>query len=504
MTSSTSYRSLASRVDRLHAQLAELKARQEQFTQPGNRTSLPGAEAWPDFARRTWIKTEGGVKPFNPYDFQVDLVRKIHTSPNVIVNKSRQLGVSETIGCYLGDRAATEPGFAAVIFSKTQVDSSNLARRFRYMLYSIHGHSFTYDSDSNTLISVKGGGTLYFLPGSPRAARGIPSGSVLWLDEAAFIDGAGEIYRAASPVLAMLGDAGKVIVTSTPNFELDFFGSIWNSNIPADWYDHIEEARLHPEDGPQHLATLNARLAAIQDGWTRVAIHYTQHPVYSADPEWATKTRTGRKLTQSAWNSEFELSFGSTDAQVYPTALIARAARGHLRECGHVGRAYVIGIDPNAGGNDFFTTIVLDITQAPYEVVALYHENGRSTDYSLRHVKQLIEDFIPERVIVEKQAMGSVIAEALQGALPAYAIELFNTTRPSKTVATDRILYLLERDELVFPEGVIPSELRAFQHHDDGSRSAAAGHHDDCVMSLAFACSLIPETPNTAAFFQNI
>ena len=119
-------------------------------------------------------------------------------------------------------------------------------------------------------------------------------------------------------------------------------------------------------------------------------------------------------------------------------------------------------------------------------------------------MKYLIEDYLPERVIVEKQAMGAVIAEALANILPNYAIETFSTSRPSKVVATDRILYYLERDELIFPNGAIPNELRAFQQKESGAREAASGAHDDTVMALAFACSAVPETPNTAGFFAHI
>jgi hypothetical protein len=209
-------------------------------------------------------------------------------------------------------------------------------------------------------------------------------------------------------------------------------------------------------------------------------------------------------MTQAAWDSEYELAFGATDTQIYPSDLVRRASRGFFRECGSVGRSYVIGVDPNAGGNDYFTAIVLDVTTTPYEVVGMYRENGKSTDYSLRHVKNLIEDYLPERVIVEKQAMGAVIAEALQHVLPTYAIETFSTSRPSKTIATDRVLYLLERDELIFPKGVIGEELRAFQQRETGAREAASGAHDDTVMALAFAVSLIPETPQTAGFFAHI
>lgn len=489
----SSIAALQRRVDKLAAAVAERRLRQAARTQ--KISNLPGVEDWPAFARRTWIRTSGRFARFDPYPYQIDLVEKINRSPNTIVNKSRQMGASETVANYLACRAATEPGFAGVVFSKTQQDASDLGRRVRAMLNSIDGNTFRYTTDSNTLVSIVGGGTLYFLPGSPRAARGIPSGSVLWIDEAAFVDGAAEIYRGAAPVLSMLGDAAKVIVTSTPDTLLDFFGDLWHHSIPPDWYSFIER---------RDIAGLNARLAAIGDDWNRVAIHYSQHPIYGADPEWARKTRESRRLTQAAWLSEYELSFGATDTQIYPPELVRRAARGHWRECGTIYRDYVMGIDPNAGGRDYFVAVVLDITEAPHEVVGMYRANGRSTDYSLRQVRELIENFQPRRVIVEQQAMGKVIAEALQLNLPEYAIELFNTTRPSKATATDRILYFLERDELIFPEGPIPTELLAFQQRDNGGREAAPGHNDDTVMALAFTVSLIPDTPQTAGFFANI
>lgn len=493
MTASLSQ--LQRRVDRLRLEMERRAARASRFKGNAPISELPGVAAWPEFAKRTWIRTSGTVASFHPYPYQEELIRSINEHPNTIITKSRQLGASETICSYLLCRALTERGFAAVVFSKTQADASELGRRVRAMANSIEGEQLRYLTDSNTQIAIEGRGTLYFLPASPRAARGIPSCSVLFLDEAAFLDGAAEIYRGAMPTLSMVGEAAKVIVTSTPDTELDWFGQLWHQGTPPDWYDYVLA---------RDIAGLNRRLAQIADDWNRVAIHWSQHPIYGASPDWARKTRESRRMTQAAWDSEYELRFGATDTQIYPPELVRRAARGAWRECGSVGRSYVIGIDPNAGGRDYFVALVMDITETPYEVVAMYRENGRSTDYSLRKVKDLIEDFMPQRVIVEKQAMGSVIAEALQGILPEYAIETFVTSRPSKNVATDRILYLLERDELLFPPGPIVDELRAFQQKESGVREAASGAHDDIVMALSFACSLIPETPNTAGFFAHI
>ena len=334
----SSVSSLRRRVERLQLELAQRKARAATYESHGPISTLPMVDNWPAFARRTWIRTSGTVAPFDPYSYQVDLVNSINAHANTIVNKSRQTGVSETVCNYLLCRALTERGFAAVIFSKTQQDASELGRRVRAMANSLRGETVRYLTDSNTQLAFEGRGTLYFLPASPRAARGIPSCSVLFMDEAAFLEGAAEIYRGAMPTLSMVGDAAKVIVVSTPDTELDWFGQLW-----------------HADEGD----------------WNKVAIHYSQHPIYGADPEWARRTRESRRMTLAAWNSEYELQFGATDTQVYPNELIAHASRGHWRECGSINRSYVIGIDPNAGGNDYFTAIVLDITERPYEVVGM-------------------------------------------------------------------------------------------------------------------------------------
>lgn len=453
----------------------ELQKRQERssrFASGKKQIDLPGVDDWSKFAAQTYIRTSGTVAQFNPYQYQIELIDSINSNPNTIILKSRQTGISETVCNYLLCRALTEPGFAAVTFSKTQTDASELGKRIRAMANSIQSAPFKFLTDSNTQLSVVGGGTLFFLPATARAARGIPSCSVLFLDEAAFLEGALDIYSAAMPTLSMVGDAAKVIMASTPGTETDFFGSLWFSE---------------------------------QGDWNKQTIHYSQHPVYSKDPDWAEKTRISRRMTKAAWNQEYELQFGATDTQVYPTKLIDKCATGQLRECGLTNRSYVFGIDPAAGGADAFVVIVLDITDPKCnEVVAIHQETGKSTDYNLKKVAELIEDWMPGRIVVEKNGIGQVIGEALTLSFPGSMIDLRNTSRPSKITDTDRILYLMEKDAIRFPPGRIASELKAFRQTENGGREAAPGYHDDLVMALAQAVSQVPEIVPTASFFDHI
>ena len=467
----TSLASLHKRCDRLAELIAERQKQKDAYDVNKVVSALPTVKDWPAFAERTYIRTSGTVAPFKPFEYQVELIDAIAANQNVIVNKSRQTGVSETVCSYLLCRALTEPGFAAVVFSKSQTDSSELCRRVRYMANSISDEKFEYLTDSNTQLSFKSRGTLYFLPATARAARGIPSCSVLFMDEAAFLEGAEALYTGAMPTLSMVGEKAKVIVVSTPNTELDWFGALWNDT---------------------------------ESPWCKQTIHYSRHPVYSKDPEWARKTRESRRMTQAAWNQEYELQFGATDAQIYPVKLVDQCSTAQWMECGVVGRNYVISVDPNAGGNDYWVTMVMDITEDPSKVVAMFRENGRSSEYCLRKTEELIDYFSPERLVIEKNGIGTPISEALAINFPATYIQQFSTSRPSKTIATDRILYLMENERLLFPPGIIPQELKAFRQYENGAREASPGFHDDTTMALAFGCSLIPEAPRTAAFFENI
>lgn len=493
---------LRSRLAKLEAEAARREAAAAAHAGAKLQTTLAPVQRWSEFALRTWIKTgdEAGNKivPFRSYGYQDDLVRDINENEKIIVLKSRQLGVSEVIVSYLLNRALTEPGFVATIISKTQKDSAELAIRAKFMAKSIQGESLEWESESTTKLAWQRRGTLHFMPATGRAGRGIPACAVLFLDEGAFIEGVDEIYRGAAPSLAKLGKAGKIIVVSTPDLEADWYGQMWSRGLPSDWYDLIENR----PDGKPQIAALQALLDTVKDGWKRVPIHHCQHPEYGADPGWAERYRRELKYTQAQWDSEFELKFGSTSSVIYPSPLVKRAARGAMLDCGVYGRTYSLGIDPNGGGADYFTAIMLDITTTPRSVVHMYSESHRSTPYSLKHIKDMIDNFLPSEIIVERNSMGVVIAEALQAQNQGYNVETIYMSEPTKNIITDRVLYLLEQDDLIFPDGEIASELRAFRRTESGKREAAAGHHDDKVMALALAASKVPELVDLAGFLQ--
>ena len=449
-------------LERLHQEKiqAEEKRRLEntgELFQP----RFPTCDRWGEFAPLTWIKTSGTIKPFKPFKIQQELVQSICDNQYTIVLKSRQVGASETVCSYLLCRALTEPGFSACVFSKTATDSGSLGKRIRAQAASIAESGIEFTTESNSELSFKGLGTIYFLPATPRAARGIPSVSVVVLDEAAFLDGAEQIFTAVQPTMATLGDQGKLIMISTPNGLGNMFSNLWHT---------AEE-------------------------WNKFKIHYNDIPIYSKDPKWAEKTKRRSKLTDRAFRQEYELDFVASDAQIYQPDLVELACNGECMEAGFVGREYVMAVDPAAGGDDYWCSIVMDITKVPYRVVNVFRMRHKSSDYCIKQIIEQAENFAPAKVIIEKNGVGAVVSEVLSKKLAKYMVEPYNTNRPNKISNTDRVAYLLEREELMLPRDPFFQELLMFQQMDNGDRRAGEGAHDDSVMALALACSVVATSP---------
>lgn len=416
---------------------------------------------WPTFAPCVNIQSGGRIVPFNAYPFQVDLVRQIEQSPNTIICKSRQMGISETVCSWLLMRALTEPGFSGVVFSKTQKDSSDLGARIRNMAVSLGNLCPEFKSESLLKLAFEGFGQLVFMPVTARAARGIPSVSVLFFDEAAFIEGIEGVYQAAVPTMSMLGDRGRVIFNSTPNGKSGLFYDIWTG------------------DG---------------DDWNKVELHYSLHPVYAQNPNWAEATKAKRKLTEAQWQQEFELNFSESDVNVFLEELIVRGSRGQWAPP-QTRRFYFMGVDTATGGADYFCAQVWDVTEKPYSLVAEYRQRRKTLDYNLAQTAELVDAYGPILVNVESNAAGQVALETLLQMRPAFRFEGINTTQASKRINTDRLVLLLERDEIIYPaDSVMVGEMRNFCQNEKGGREAAPGHHDDTIMAAAIAFALLEET----------
>lgn len=471
-----------------------------------------GAVEWKHFAPLVNIQTSGTVKPFNPYEYQIDLIRTVETHQNTVICKSRQMGISETLCCYLLMRAVTEEGFAAVVFSKTQKDASDLATRIADMAVSLGALCPAFKSMSKTLVSFKGLGRIYFLPVTARAARGIPSVSVIVFDEAAFIDGIDGVYQAAMPTLSMLGDRGKVIFNSTPNGKAGLFYRLLTGGVGE--RSHLQQlSELVRQPAENNIVEFKRHSKSwSHKTWAKVLLHWRAHPIYGKDPDWAIKTREERELTEAQWDVEYELDFGQGSNSIFREELIQSASRGAWEEPDRT-RSYLIGVDPNLGGNDYFDAQVWDITEFPYSLVAEYRERTKGKEYNLSRLRDLVDRYRPTVAAIESNNGGVLYAEDLIKDYSWLRVETVSTTAASKTPNTDRLVLMHERGQIIYPADSgfaidAPHFVERLKVGSTGrtlrTREAESGHHDDGVMAAAIGFAVIESALEVASIARKL
>ncbi|HEY9831291.1 MAG TPA: terminase family protein [Stenomitos sp.] len=477
---------LENRIKRLEQRL---ERRYQENQQGYDLSFIP--DRWEDFARLTTIRSGNKLIPFNPFEYQIALSNLIDRRSVVIV-KSRQLGITEAIASKFLHKACLNPGYAAVVLSKSQVDTSNIARRVRRMVDSL---GVALETDSLTDIQIHGGGRLIFRNSTPNGCRGLESISDILYDEAGFVEGIDRIFDAASPSQEMVGDEARALVLSTPAGK-------------SGWY---WEMLAGGNDGRDVEAICNQVKAGVippcqqwadESGWSKFIVHWKAHPIYSQIPNYLEGIQKKKKLSWSTIEQEYNLSFQESERNVFSSDLVRNCAVGSY-SLPSKDEAYYMGIDTSNQGEDYTVAVVIKINDdGVKEVKFMYRERKRTMDYHIEKISEIIKNYRPRKIAVEVTGgTGQVYLEKLSSQHKGRDFEAVKTTATSKPVLIDRLLLELERIAILFPrECPIFDELLAYSRSPDGRLSAPSKAYDDCVMALAFALSVCPEKRHKIAF----
>lgn len=180
---------------------------------------------------------------------------------------------------------------------------------------------------------------------------------------------------------------------------------------------------------------------------------------------------------------------------------VRRLATARPQERAQDGHAYVIGADWGRT-NDATVLTVIDTTLM--EVCAI--DRMTSTDYTLQttRLRGLWERFGRCLVIAEQNSMGGPLVERLSR--DGISIRAFQTTNASKATIIDGLALAFEREDLkLLDDPALIAELEAYEAERLPSGmirySAPAGMHDDYVMSLALAYSIVGRANSAVGAF---
>lgn len=174
---------------------------------------------------------EEGVFPFRLWPKQEEVLSLLLTYLKIVILKARQLGVSWLVCAYVLWVSLFKKNQLCLFFSRGQSDANELLRRVK-VLYerlpsNIRGALPKPISWGVESLEFSNGSRVKSFPSSPSSGRTY-TGSVVVVDECAFLQWDRELFNALKPTI----DAhGQLIVLSTANGLDNLFALLWQKAV---------------------------------------------------------------------------------------------------------------------------------------------------------------------------------------------------------------------------------------------------------------------------------
>jgi hypothetical protein len=429
------------------------------------------------------ISLDRGLVPFDLYDFQEEIVQSIHNNRFVIAKLPRQTGKSTTITAYLLHYILFNQSVNVAILANKMTTARELLGRlklaYEYLPKWLQQGIVEWNKGS---IQLENGSRVLASATSSSAIRG-GSFSAILLDEFAYVpqEIAEEFFSSVYPTISS-GTETKLMIVSTPH-GMNLFYKLWTDAI-------------------------NRR-----NSYIPFEVHWSDVP--GRDEKW--RLETIANTSEEQFNTEHGCEFlGSIQTLISPAKLKTLAYIDPIIKNGdgfkvyekpEPNHVYVMCVDTSRGtGNDYSAFTVLDITNAPYKMVAMFKNNLISPMVFPTAIYVAAKQYNNAYVMVELNDMGEAVANSLHSELE-YANMIFvshkgrkgqtvdggfgsggsqlgvRTSEPVKRIGCSTLKSLIESDKLIIQDFDTIRELFSFVVRKN-SFEAETGYNDDLVMTL--------------------
>ncbi|MHC0068428.1 phage terminase large subunit family protein [Nostoc sp. UIC 10890] len=454
-----------------------------------NQIIIP--EKWEDFARMTDITSGGQVKKFDPYPYQIKIA-ELMRDYNCLFIKSRQLGLTESILSVMLHKAVTNPGYNALVFSKTQVDSSNIAMRAKRALESAN---IKLNTDNLRDLQVRDGGRLRFLNSKPESSRSAESVSDIFYDECSFVPDLQLIRDAATPTQSMLGDVAREYFCSTPNGSVggQLYYDLASSGNPSKLEDICKAIVAGELPSFYHFIDAN--------GWAKIFIHWESHPIYASRENFLEDIHNKKRVPWETIQREYNLDFSSAEAQYFnPLDLLACQKEGIKEKAATEGCVYIGGLDTQNGGNDYCVLSIWKVKNGTFTKVAGYRRNKGTMEEHLAYIIKWLQRFPGLILGVELNSSGVLYFEQLKRHFPFLKMFGVNVNGSNKGELVGRIKYHIESAKIHWePKDSFQMDAESFRQMGV-QYEAQLGKNDDEIS----ACAVMLEVAQLQGFVGGI
>lgn len=445
------------------------------------------------------VAVDKGLVPFEMYDFQKELIGKLHSNRFVIGKLPRQVGKTTTVGAYLLHYVLFNQNMNVAILANKQSTAIEILGRikmaYEYLPKWLQQGVIEWNKGS---IVLENGSRILAAATSSSAIRGGSFNCIL-LDEFAHIPTqiAEEFFTSVYPTITS-GQSTKMFIISTPN-GLNMFYYYWKGAINN------------------------------QNGYVPFEVHWSQVPKYPGGPlrdeKW--KQEMISKTSEKQFEQEFECDFlGSSNTLISSSKLhtlvyvkpllrtkdgmniYQEPVRKNIDNEKSQDHLYFITADVAEGqGKDYTAMAVVDVTEFPYKVVATYKNNTVSPLLFASVLRTVAKKYNNAHVLIEVNSIGMEVANILhtdleyenivkttmmgrkgqiitEGFGPVKKVQMgVKTSVLTKKVGCQVLKNLIEEDKLIVEDADLISEFTTFISKKQ-SFEAEEGHNDDLVMCL--------------------
>ena len=427
----------------------------------------------PAYFARTYCKVislDRGLVSFDLYPYQEKMFNYFNGTRFSIVLACRQSGKSISSVAYLLWYAIFHPDKTIAVLANKGATAREMLARITLMLENL---PFFIQPGCKTLnkgsIEFSNNSRIIAAATSGSSIRGM-SVNLLYLDEFAFVERAGEFYTSTYPVISS-GKDTKVIITSTANGIGNIYHKLWEGAVQRT--NQFKPFRV--------------------DWWD----------VPGRDEEW--KRQTIANTSQLQFDQEFgNTFFGTGDTLIAANTLLELRAKEPINklegdsvliyEEPQKDHEYVMIVDVSKGrGQDYSTFNVIDISTRPFKQVAVYRNNSISPLLFPNIIYKYAKVYNEAYVVVEANDQGMVVCNGLYHDLEYDNLHIDSPTRAHslgveinrkvKRIGCSAIKDILEEGKLDIVDQNTIMEISTFVAKGQ-SYEASEGNHDDLMMNL--------------------
>jgi len=438
----------------------------------------------PKYFISTYLKIvtiDKGLVPFKMYDFQRTMVETFHDNRFTICKLPRQSGKSTIIVSYLLHYVLFNDNVNVAILANKSSTARDLLGRlqlaYEHMPKWLQQGVLNWNKGS---IELENGSKIVAASTSSSAVRG-STFNIIFLDEFAYVPNniAEEFFSSVYPTISS-GKSSKVMIVSTPH-GMNMFYKLW---VDAE----------------------NKR-----NDYVPIEVHWSEVP--GRDEKW--KEQTIRNTSEAQFQTEFECEFlGSMDTLITASKIKTMAVINPKRSGGldvyelpKKDHTYTVTVDVSRGlSNDYSAFVVVDVTQAPYKIVAKFRDNDIKPIVFPSIIERVAKHYNTAYVLIEINDLGQQVADSMQfeleydnmmmvtqrgrsgqvlgGGFSGRGNQLgLRMTKGTKKIGTSNLKSLIEGDQLIINDFEIIAELSTFIAKGK-SFQAESGASDDLVMCL--------------------